>query len=93
MRTIRPVNDRVIIKRDEASEKVGSIVVPEMAKERPLEGEVVAAGPEAKMIHAGDHVLFGRYSGTEIKHDGVELVIMREDEVLAVVNLVDRTGA
>lgn len=92
---VRPLHDRVIVKRVEEKEVVkGGIIIPDTAKEKPMEGEVVAAGPGKIMedgkraamdVKAGDRILFGKYSGTEIKIDGQEYVIMREDEILAVI--------
>jgi chaperonin GroES len=91
---IRPLHDRVLIKRTEESEsKIGSIIIPDSAKEKPQQGEVVAAG-NGKMLEdgerapvavkAGDRILFGKYSGTEIKVSGNDYLIVREDEILAV---------
>jgi chaperonin GroES len=92
---VRPLHDRVIVKRVEEKEVVkGGIIIPDTAKEKPMEGEVIAAGPgkvsedgkrAAMDVKAGDRVLFGKYSGTEIKIDDQEYVIMREDEILAVI--------
>ena len=92
---VRPLYDRVVVKRIEEQEVVkGGIIIPDTAKEKPMEGEVVAAGAgkvtdsgaRAGMdVKAGDRVLFGKYSGTEIKIDGQEYLIMREDEILAIV--------
>lgn len=92
---VRPLHDRVIVKRVEEKEVVkGGIIIPDTAKEKPMEGEVIAAGPGKVMedgkragmdVKAGDRVLFGKYSGTEIKIDDQEYVIMREDEILAVI--------
>src|SRR4026208_2476019 len=92
---IRPLHDRVIVKRIEQGEQIrGGIIIPDTAKEKPQEAEVVAVGPgklndEGKRmpidVKAGDRVLIGKYSGSEIKIDGEELVILREDEILAVV--------
>ncbi|HEV7670198.1 MAG: co-chaperone GroES [Acidobacteriota bacterium] len=92
---IRPLHDRVVVKRIEQGEQVrGGIIIPDTAKEKPQEAEVVAVGPgklndEGKRmpidVKAGDRVLIGKYSGSEIKIDGEELVILREDEILAVV--------
>ena len=92
---VKPLNDRVLVKRIEPEQKAkGGLIIPDTAKEKPLEGKVVAVGagkvqddgsrrkPELK---AGDRILFGKYSGTEIKLDGEEHVILREDEVLAVI--------
>ncbi len=91
---VRPLHDRVLLKRIEEKEVIkGGIIIPDTAKEKPMEGEVVAAGPgkvkddgkRAPMdVKAGDRVLFGKYAGTEIKIDDEEYVIMREEEILAV---------
>jgi chaperonin GroES len=97
---IRPLHDRVIVRRIEEGEQVrGGIIIPDTAKEKPQEGEVVASG-EGKYkedgtrqpldVKKGDRVLFGKYSGSEIKIDGEELLIMREDEILGVI---ERAGA
>jgi chaperonin GroES len=90
----RPLHDRVLLKRIEEKEAVkGGIITPDTAKEKPMEGEVISAGPgkiteDGKRLpmdlKAGDRVLFGRYAGTEIKIDNEEYVIMREEEILAV---------
>ncbi len=91
---IRPLQDRVLIKRVETDEEVrGSIVIPDSAKEKPQEGEVVAVG-EGKVLDSGtrvemsvkpgDRILFGKYAGSEVKIDDVEYLIMREDEVLGI---------
>jgi len=91
---IRPLHDRVIIKRlDEAEQVRGGIIIPDTAKEKPQQGEVVAAG-EGKIrddgtrqpldVKAGDRVLFGKYSGSEVKIDDEEYLIMREDEILGI---------
>jgi chaperonin GroES len=88
--------DRVLVKREEPQEVLkGGIVLPDTAKEKPLEGTVIAVGGGrrneagdgflAPMVKAGDHVLIGKYSGTEVKIDGEEYVIVREDDILAVV--------
>ena len=91
---IRPLHDRVIVKRTEEVEKTkASIIIPDTAKEKPQEGEVVAVGPgrleEGKVIpldvKAGDKILFGKYSGTEIKLNGEEHLILREDDILGVI--------
>ncbi|MGH9453001.1 MAG: co-chaperone GroES [Terriglobia bacterium] len=92
--TVRPLHDRILIKRIEDQETVkGGIIIPDTAKEKPQEGEVVAVGngkktEEGKVIpldvKAGDRILFGKYSGTEIKIEGGEYLILREDEVLGV---------
>ena len=93
---IRPLHDRVVVKRIEEQEQVrGGIIIPDTAKEKPQEAEVVAVGPgkineDGKRspmdVKAGDRVLIGKYSGSEIKIDDEELVIVREDEILAVVD-------
>ncbi len=92
---VRPLHDRVLIKRVEEEEQVrGGIIIPDTAKEKPQEAEVVAVGPgklqddgkrQPMDVNAGDRVLVGKYSGSEIKIDDVEYVILREDEILAVV--------
>jgi chaperonin GroES len=92
---IRPLQDRVILKRVKEEEKTkGGIIIPDTAKEKPIEGEVVAVG-NGKMLEdgtvkkldvkVGDRVLFGKYSGTEVKLDGEERLIVREDDILAVI--------
>ncbi len=91
---VRPLHDRVLLKRLEQKEVVkGGIIIPDTAKEKPMEGEVIAVGPGKMMddgkraaldVKAGDRVLFGKYAGTEIKIDDEEYVIMREEEILAV---------
>ena len=90
---IQPLDDRILVKRLEAEEKtVGGIVLPDTAKEKPQKGEVVAAGPGKMLdsgkraqlsVKVGDEVLFGKYSGTEVKVSGEEYLIMRESDVLA----------
>lgn len=91
---IRPLHDRVIVKRLEEEEKTkGGLIIPDTAKEKPQEGKVVAVGPgkqeDGKLIavdvRAGDKVLFGKYAGTEIKLDGEEHLILREDDILGVI--------
>ena len=91
---VRPLHDRILIKRIEEKETVkGGIIIPDTAKEKPQEGEVIAVGKGKKTdkgevialdVKAGDRILFGKYSGTEIKLDGQEYLIIREDEVLGV---------
>jgi len=91
---IRPLQDRVIVKRVEEEAKTkGGIIIPDTAKEKPMEGLVVAVGKgktadDGKLIKpdvkAGDRILFGKYSGTEVKIDGDELLIMREDDILGI---------
>jgi chaperonin GroES len=92
---VRPLHDRVLLKRidDKNEETKGGIIIPDTAKEKPMEGEVIAVGP-GKMtedgkrspldVKAGDRVLFGKYAGTEIKIDDEDYIIMREEEILAV---------
>ncbi len=92
---IQPLHDRVIVKRIDEGEQVrGGIIIPDTAKEKPQEGEVIAAGlgkykedgsRQALDVKAGDRVLFGKYSSSEIKIDGEELLIMREDEILGII--------
>ena len=91
----RPLHDRVVVKRIDAEEKSkGGIIIPDTAKEKPQEGEVVAVGPggrdeNGKLItidvKAGDRVLFGKWSGTEVKLDGDELLIMKESDIMGVI--------
>ena len=91
---LRPLHDRVIVKRVEEKEQMrGGIIIPDTAKEKPQEGEVVAVGQGKVLdngtrlepaLKAGDRILFGKYSGTEVKIDGEEFLIMREDEVLVI---------
>lgn len=92
---VRPLQDRILIKRVEEENKTkGGIIIPDSAKEKPQEGLVVAVGPGkvtdtgtrvAPEVKAGDKILFGKYSGTDIKIDGVEHLILREEDVLAVI--------
>lgn len=92
---LRPLHDRVIIKRLEAETKsAGGIVIPDTAAEKPIKGEVVAVGTgkiledgkvRALAVKAGDKVLFGKYSGTEVKVDGEELLVMREEDLMAII--------
>ena len=91
----RPLHDRVVVRRIEAEEKTsGGIIIPDTAKEKPQEGEVVAVGPGAKAedgkvtpldVKSGDRILFGKWSGTEVKVDGEELLIMKESDILGVI--------
>jgi chaperonin GroES len=91
---VRPLHDRVLVKRIEEKEVVkGGIIIPDTAKEKPMEGEVVAVGPGKLLedgkrapidVKVGDRVLFGKYAGTEIKIDDEDYVVMREEEILAV---------
>ena len=92
----RPLHDRVVVRRIEAEEKTsGGIIIPDTAKEKPQEGEVVAVGPGARddngnlielAVNAGDRVLFGKWSGTEVKIDGEDLLIMKESDILGVID-------
>jgi chaperonin GroES len=91
----RPLHDRVLVRRVESEAKTtGGIIIPDTAKEKPMEGEVVAAGPGARGedgkiqpmdVRAGDRVLFGKWSGTEVKLDGEELIIMKESDIMGVI--------
>ena len=91
----RPLHDRVVVKRVEEEGKTkGGIIIPDTAKEKPMEGEIVAAGAGARNetgalvaleVKAGDHVLFGKWSGTEVKIDGEDLLIMKESDILGIV--------
>jgi chaperonin GroES len=93
---VKPLHDRIVIQRlDEGEQKVGGIIIPDSAKEKPQRGKVIAAGngksnDDGKRlpldVKAGDTILFGKYSGQEIKFDGEEYIIMREDEVLGVID-------
>jgi chaperonin GroES len=93
---VRPLHDRIIVQRiEEAEQRIGGIIIPDTAKEKPQQGKVIAAGAGkvkedgkrvALDVKAGDLILFGKYSGQEIKLDGEEFLIMREDEVLAVID-------
>ena len=92
---VRPLHDRIIVRRiEEGEQKVGRIIIPDTAKEKPQQGKVIAAGKgkvrdDGKInpldVNAGDLILFGKYSGQEIKLDGEEYLIMREDEVLGII--------
>ena len=91
---IRPLNDRIVVKRiDEEARSAGGIIIPDSAKEKPLEGRVIAVGPgrwekgerRPMDVEAGNRILFGKYSGTDITIDGDEQLILREDEVLAII--------
>ena len=91
----RPLHDRVVVRRVEQDEKTsGGIIIPDTAKEKPMEGEVIAVGPGARgddgVIHAldvkaGDRILFGKWSGTEVKLDGEELIIMKESDIMGII--------
>ncbi len=92
---IRPLHDRLLVRRISETEKTkGGIIIPDTAKEKPIEGEVIAVGSGTQLedgkvraldVKKGDRILFGKYSGTEIKIDGVEHLILREDEVLGII--------
>src|SRR6059036_2803420 len=91
----RPLHDRVVVKRVDSEEKTaGGIIIPDTAKEKPQEGEVIAVGPGARDesgklvpldVKAGDRVLFGKWSGTEVKVDGEDLLIMKESDIMGVI--------
>jgi chaperonin GroES len=91
----RPLHDRVVVKRIDAEEKTaGGIIIPDSAKEKPQEGEIVAVGPGARDesgkvvaldVKAGDRILFGKWSGTEVRIDGQDLLIMKESDIMGVV--------
>ena len=93
----RPLHDRVVIRRVDSEEKTrGGIIIPDTAKEKPQEGEVIAVGPGARNeqgqfveldVKAGDRVLFGKWSGTEVKIDGKEFLIMKESDVMGVLDI------
>jgi chaperonin GroES len=92
----RPLHDRVVIRRLDAEEKsAGGIIIPDTAQEKPMEGEVVAVGPGARNdegqivaleVKAGDRILFGKWSGTEVKLDGEELLIMKESDIMGIID-------
>jgi chaperonin GroES len=92
---VRPLSDRLLVRRVEEQEKTkGGIIIPDSAKERPLEGEVIAVGSGKRLedgtlvkldVAKGDRILFGKYAGTEIKVDGIDHLILREEEVLGVI--------
>jgi chaperonin GroES len=91
----RPLHDRVVVRRVESEEKTkGGIIIPDTAKEKPAEGEIIAVGPGARDeagkvvaldVKVGDRVLFGKWSGTEVKLDGVDLLIMKESDIMGVI--------
>jgi chaperonin GroES len=91
----RPLHDRVVVKRVEQETKTaGGIIIPDTAKEKPMEGEIIAVGPGARDesgkvvaldVKAGDRILFGKWSGTEVKLDGVEYLIMKESDIMGVI--------
>ncbi|MEO0398416.1 MAG: co-chaperone GroES [Pseudomonadota bacterium] len=91
----RPLHDRVLVRRIEEDEKVGSIIIPDSAKEKPQQGEVLSVGAGAKSedgkvtaldVKAGDKILFGKWSGTEVKVDSEDLLIMKESDILGIVD-------
>ena len=92
----RPLHDRVVVRRLEAEEKTtGGIIIPDTAKEKPMEGEVIAVGPGARDetgklvpldVKANDRILFGKWSGTEVKLDGEELLIMKESDIMGIID-------
>jgi chaperonin GroES len=92
---IRPLQDRIIVKRIEEEEKTkGGIIIPDSAREKPMEGEVISVGAgkvlengskQAMEVKKGDRILFGKYSGTEVQIDGIEHLIMREDDILGII--------
>ncbi len=91
----RPLHDRVLVRRIEEEEKTASgIIIPDAAKEKPMEGEIIAVGPgvrdengalQALDVKAGDRILFGKWSGTEVKMDGEELIIMKESDIMGII--------
>ena len=95
MAKFRPLHDRVVVRRIDAEEKTsGGIIIPDTAKEKPMEGEIVAVGPGARNeqgqlvppdVKAGDRVLFGKWSGTEVRIEGEELLIMKETDIMGVI--------
>ena len=92
----RPLHDRVLVRRIDAEEKTaGGIIIPDTAKEKPMEGEVIAAGPGARNekgelfpldVKAGDRILFGKWSGSEVRMDGQDLLIMKESDIMGIVD-------
>jgi chaperonin GroES len=97
----RPLHDRVLVRRVEQEEKTaGGIIIPDTAKEKPTEGEVVAVGPGARSedgklhaldVKAGDRILFGKWSGTEIRLDGEDLIVMKESDIMGVIETTRKT--
>jgi chaperonin GroES len=96
--SFRPLHDRVVVRRLDAEEKTaGGIIIPDTAKEKPMEGEVIAAGPGARNeagalvpldVKAGDRILFGKWSGTEVKLNGEDLLIMKESDIMGIITVV-----
>jgi chaperonin GroES len=95
--SFRPLHDRVVVKRLDAEEKTaGGIIIPDTAKEKPMEGEVIAAGPGARNeagalvpldVKSGDRILFGKWSGTEVKLNGEDLLIMKESDIMGIITV------
>jgi len=94
MSTIRPLRDRIVVKRHAETKTAGGIVIPDTVSEKPMIGEVVAVGPGKTLengsvaepaVKAGDKVLFGKYAGTEVEHAGEQWVIMREDDIMGII--------
>jgi len=93
--SFRPLHDRVVVRRLDAEEKTaGGIIIPDTAKEKPMEGEVIAVGPGARNeagalvpldVKAGDRILFGKWSGTEVKLNGEDLLIMKESDIMGII--------
>lgn len=91
----RPLHDRLLVRRLDAEEKIGGIIIPDTAKEKPMEGEVLSVGSGARNekgevvaldVKAGDRILFGKWSGTEVRIDGEDLIIMKESDVLGIID-------
>ncbi|MEL7490807.1 MAG: co-chaperone GroES [Pseudomonadota bacterium] len=91
----RPLHDRVLVRRSDEDEKVGSIIIPDSAQEKPMQGEVISVGSGARNedgeivaldVRAGDKILFGKWSGTEVKIDGEDLLIMKESDILGIID-------
>ena len=101
--SFRPLHDRVVVRRiDDDQKTAGGIIIPDTAKEKPMQGEIVAVGPGARNekgetapldVKAGDRVLFGKWSGTEVKIDGTELLIMKESDIMGVLEGAARARA
>jgi chaperonin GroES len=100
--SFRPLHDRVVVRRLTAEEKTaGGIIIPDTAKEKPMEGEVIAVGPGARNeqgqivaldVKAGDKILFGKWSGTEVKLDGEDLLIMKESDIMGIIDVTASSG-
>jgi len=98
----RPLHDRVLVRRIDAEEKTaGGIIIPDTAKEKPMEGEVIAAGPGARNekgelspldVKAGDRILFGKWSGSEVRMDGEDLLIMKESDIMGIIEGAAKAG-